>query len=171
VCCQIIASWTPYEKKDVCAWDSRKVRIILKEMSEDKNFTEVCSMQNPPPRRTVWSTFRVHTSKWIDLTHSLHSMHIFQKAKNLLQLSGQITLQGGRAWRYTAVRNTIFRRQRWPLWELFSCREQTCSSKHPIANIAWRWLSETWQGGQHFEIGVARLRLFRKLLALLSFLL
>lgn len=84
------------------------------------------------------------------LIHSHHSMHMFQKAQNALQLSSQISLQGGRAWRYTAVRNTVFCRRRWPLWELFSCLIQTYSSKHPIANIARRWLSVTWQGRAAF---------------------
>ena len=133
-----------WENRQACAWDSQKVRIMWEEMNEDENFTEVCGVQSPPPHTEVLSEYTQTNGH--DLTHSPHSMHIFQKAQNTLQLSDQMSHKGGRAWSYTEDRNTMFCRRRWPLWELVSCLEQTCSSKHPIANIAWRWLSDTWQG-------------------------
>jgi hypothetical protein len=56
-----------WENRQVCAWDSRKVRIIWEEMNEDESFTEVCSVQIPPPTLNCMKYFQ-STHKQMDTT-------------------------------------------------------------------------------------------------------
>ena len=110
---------------------------VLEKMSEDKNFTGVCSVQSPPSLWTVWSTFRVHTNKWTwSHPQPLLHAHISEDTKHSSAIRSNIPSRWTCLKVYSGYKHCVVQTTMTPLGVVqllqTNTHQQTSHSKHRL---------------------------------------